>query len=174
MIDIALAYNRYQFLGDEFLTWMWFLIENERELLKQIDPELAFLGVGNRIVLENRAQESMETVTIKGDDAGLEEGLLALRKGSLVTEMNLIYRSGDQEWRLNIKGESLDIASLKPPETAGAETPDDVEGAILEKVYLYEKVLTTIDNLYRYFIKLRVSDQWMGEIVPLLKNWIHK
>jgi len=40
----------------------------------------------------------VETVTIKGDDAGLEEGLLALRKGAVVSEINLAYKSGEQEW----------------------------------------------------------------------------
>ena len=29
MLDIAVAYNRYKFLGNEFLTWLWFMIETD-------------------------------------------------------------------------------------------------------------------------------------------------
>ena len=85
MLDLAIAYTRYRFLGNEFLTWLWYLIENEKyfSLLKSGETESAdpfLLGIGNRLVLENRQNEGLETITIKGDDAGLEEGVLALRR----------------------------------------------------------------------------------------------
>ncbi len=172
MPDLAVAYNRYKFLGHEFLTWLWFLIEKDHEQLRAADPELSSLEIGNRIVLENNLHDSVETITIKGDDAGLEEGILAMRKGAMVTELNLSYISNDQEWRFTIKGESLNISSFKPPEVASVETKEDVEGAILEKVYLYEKALLFVDKMFKSFIRLRVSQEWREHAVPLLKNWI--
>ncbi|MGD8971057.1 MAG: hypothetical protein PVG01_06585, partial [Desulfobacterales bacterium] len=115
MLDVAIAYDRYRFLGNEFLTWLWYTLENRSARLAQIDADLSVLDIGNRIVLENSRSEGLETITIKGDDAGLEEGLLALKKGALVTEMNLLYRSGDNTWQFNLKGESLNISSFKTP-----------------------------------------------------------
>ena len=32
MLDLAVAYNRYRFLGDEFLTWLWYTIENDPDV----------------------------------------------------------------------------------------------------------------------------------------------
>ncbi len=81
MLDVAIAYNRYRFLGNEFLTWLWYTLENHSSQLVEIDADLSALEIGNRMVLENRRNEGLETITIKGDDAGLEEGLLALKKG---------------------------------------------------------------------------------------------
>ena len=53
------------------------------------------LEIGNRVVLVNQIDEdALETVTIKGDQAWLEEGLLALQKGAVVTEINLVMRAG--------------------------------------------------------------------------------
>ena len=66
MLDIAVAYNRYRFLGNEFLTWLWFAIENEMETIRQCDPDLLDLNVGNRMVLENRLANGKESITIKG------------------------------------------------------------------------------------------------------------
>jgi len=54
MLDVAVAYNRFKFLGDEFLTWLWFIIENDPKYLKKFSPDLLSLEIGNRIVLENR------------------------------------------------------------------------------------------------------------------------
>ena len=173
MLDVAVAYNRFKFLGDEFLTWLWFVIENDPGYLKNIPPDLSSLETGNRIVLENRQHQAVERVTIKGDDANLEEGILALRKGALVTEINLGFKTGDQEWRFTIKGESLNISGFKTPFAGPIETAEDVEGAVLEKVYLYEKALQLVDNLYKNFLKIRVSSQWPNKIVPMIKKWIH-
>ncbi|MGD9877544.1 hypothetical protein [Desulfococcus sp.] len=174
MLDIAVAYNRYAFLGYEFLTWLWFVVEKDRDLLTAIEPEMTTLALGNRVVLENRIQEAVESITIKGDDAGLEEGLLALRKGAVVTELNLVYRIGEQEWRVTVKGESFNISNLKTPEIGAIETRDDIEGFLLEKVYLYEKVVRLIDKLYAGFLRYRLSADWNERVLPLLKQWIHE
>ena len=112
MLDIATAYNRYRFLGNEFLTWIWFTIENDEDAIRQCDPDAQSLDVGNRMVLEHRWANGMETVAIKGDAAGLEEGLLALSKGAQVTEINLIYKSGALQWQFSLKGESLSFSNF--------------------------------------------------------------
>ena len=54
MLDLVVAYNRYRFLGDEFLTWLWYTIENDPSVLKSADSDCQSLEVGNRIVFENR------------------------------------------------------------------------------------------------------------------------
>ena len=173
MLDISFAYSRYKFLGNEFLTWLWFIVENDRERLKKIEKDLVYLNIGNRIVLENKINDAVETITILGDDAGLEEGIISLGKGAVVTEINLLYKSGDNEWRFTIKGESMNISNLKIPETAIVESSEDIEGMVLEKAYLYEKVTKLIDNLFNEFIKLRVSGKWSESIVPEIRKWIY-
>jgi hypothetical protein len=172
MLDIATAYNRYKFLGYEFLTWLWYVMEKERNHLVQIHPELTSLEIGNRVVLENRIQEEMETILIRGDGAGFEEGMLALEKGAMVSEINLILKANEMEWRLTIKGESLDLSGLKTPETAGEEAPDEMEAAVLEKIFLYERVFQVFEALYAYFIRLRIGNSWSDPTLPAIKKWI--
>lgn len=172
MLDVAVAYNRFRFIGDEFLTWLWFVIENEPQKLRTADKDLTVLEVGNRLVLENRRKDSLERITIKGDEAGLEEALLALKKGSMVTEINLVYRQTDKKWQFNLKGESLNISSFKVPETARPETKEDIEGYVLEKIYLYDRVVQFLRNVFQLFIHLRVSNEWDRAVVPAIKQWI--
>lgn len=171
MIDIAVAYNRYRFLGNSFLTWIWFVIETDPYQFQKADPDCAGLEIGNRMVLENRWANGKETITIKGDSAGLEEAQLALSKGAAVTEFNLVYKSGDLQWHFSLKGESLSFSGLKLPETASIEQSEDLDGAVIDKIYLYEKPLEFIDQLYRRFIRLRLSDQWQ-QTVSEMKKWI--
>lgn len=173
MLDVAVSYNRYRFLGYEYLTWLWFVIEKDQDEIRKLEQEPVFLQIGNRIVLVNRHKDTVESITIKGDDAGLEEGILALRKGAVVTELNIAYKTGDQEWRFTVKAESLHIVGLKCPRTGSLESQEDLEGAVLEKVFLYDKVIQLTDNLFKQFITLRVSEDWGKKVVPLMRQWIY-
>jgi hypothetical protein len=172
MLDVAVAYNRYRFLGFEFLTWLWFIIETDQARIMALQPDVVSLEIGNRLVLENRQGDAMEVITIKGDDAGLEEGRLALRKGAMVTEINLSFKIADQRWQFTLKGESLNLANLKIPETGPVETREDVEGALLEKSYLYEKAVGLVDAMFRAFMIHRVSNDWKDAVAPGIRQWI--
>ena len=174
MLDVSVAYNRYKFLGHEFLTWLWYMIETDKQKLMDPAAELEDIFIGNRVVLENSSHNRDEVITIKGDGAGLEEGVIALQKGAKVTEVNLVARSGENEWRFNIKGESLNIGNLKSPETGRVEQAEDVEGAVLEKIYLYEKAVNLTNHLYRLFIASRLSPEWEQGVVNNISRWIQQ
>ena len=171
MLDIAVAYNRFKFLGEEFLTWLWFVMDQDPTILRKADPDLTSLEIGDRIVLEKRHKKAVERITIKGENAGLEEAMLALQKGALVTELNLVYRSAEQKWQFTLKGESLNLSSMKTPKTAAPESPENMEGVVLEKIFLYDKILQFLEKLYKTFIRYRLSDHWQNRDVALIKKW---
>ncbi len=172
MLDVSVAYERYKFLGHEFLTWLWYIMEEEQDIVLELENDITSLDMDNRIVLENSKHNTVENITIKGDDAGLEEAKISLQKGAMVTELNFILKAGPHEWKFNIKGESLNISTLKLPETGNVENKEDIEGAVLENVFLYEKVVILVEKLYIQFIKLRNSDEWSKITVPKIKRWI--
>ncbi len=177
MLDISVAYNRYKFLGHEFLTWLWFMIETDPESLKNEAGELVFLEIGDRIVLENNRREAIETVTIKGNESELEEGRIAVKRGAVVTELNLRMHYNKLLWMFDIKGESLDLSGLKLPEIDKTDRPsqpdgDSREALILEKIELCETALSFVRHLYTNFIALRISKNWRQKSTPQIKKWI--
>lgn len=172
MIDIATAYNKFKFIGYEFLTWLWFVMENEPERVVVPDQMIRFAQVGSRIVLENPQMDRIERITAKGDPANYDTGMLSLQQGALVTEMSLLLKGDSHEWQFVVKGESLSVSNLKTPPTAPVETPEDVEGAVLEKAFLLEQGLAWVDHLFRFFIQQRISLTWQQRIVPDILSWI--
>jgi len=172
MLDVAVAYKRYQFLGEEFLTWLWYVIEKDQTLIKNFDKDFVALEIGNRMVFENRRKESGERITIKGDGASLEEGILTLKKGALVTELNVVYKSVELTWQFTLKGESLNLSSLNLPSTDVPESDEDLEGFVLEKIFLFDKIIKLLENIFTQFVKLRLSNRWQNKMVPNIKNWI--
>ena len=173
MLDIAVAYNRFKFLGDEFLTWLWFVIEQDLAVLKKADPDLTSFEIGSRMVLEKKYKKTVERITIKAEDAGLAEARMALKNGALVTELNLVYRSAQHKWQFSLKGESLNLSSLQTPKIAPPESPDEMEARVLEKIFLYDKILQFLEKLYKHFIKLRTSNHWNSREISLIKKWLN-
>lgn len=174
MLDIAVAYNKYKFVGHEFLTWLWYMMDNEIEKLAETEPEIQSMSIGNRIVFESRNQnDSAEVITIKGDEADLAEGIIALKKGATVSEMNVVITVNDSQWKFGIKGESLAFSSMKVPETGNIENMEEEEdGAVLERLFLFEKAVNIMDGIYRMFIRLRISEDWSRKTVPAIQKWI--
>ena len=141
--------------------------------MRNADADLTSFEIGNRVVLEKKHKKAFERITIKGEDAGLEEAKVALQNGALVAELNLVYRSSQQKWQFTLKGESLNLSSLKTPKTVPPENPDDVEGSVLEKIFLYDKILQFLEKLYKTFIKLRTSSRWQSHEIYLIKEWLN-
>ena len=175
MLDVAVAYNKYKFLGNEFLTWLWYVIENDISIneLTGIKDKKIVIKIGNSIVLENSlGDDTKEKISIKGDDAGLEEGTTALKKGAVVTEINLKLEIDEAEYKFTIKGESMNITGLKTPPAGKIEGPDEVEGAVLEKTYLCNALFEIVDSLYTTYIKRRISDAWATQDLQAMREWV--
>jgi hypothetical protein len=170
MLDISVAYHRYQFLGHEFLTWLWYCIATN---------QIENLEIGNRIILEIQKEITpIEVLTIKGDNANLEEAVLALNKGAVVTELHLIYRKDELIWQFTIKGENFALSGVKLPENKPAKTDplieNDIEQLIISKFELTDTLFKSIDDWYHQFIILRTSPQWQTQGCANIKKWIQK
>lgn len=171
MLDVTVSIKRYSFLGPEFLTWLWWMSETAPEQISKIAEEPAEIFVGNKIVLEKSRRDDVERITIKGDEAQMDEGVLALKKGALVKDVNLVLEIGEQRWTFNVNGETFALSGLKTPPTAPVRIVDEMEGAILEKASLCEKPLEIMHKLFKRFIGLRVSESWKDEVLGVRK-WI--
>jgi len=172
MIDIAIAYQRYKFIGLEFLTWLWFILETDPEVLRTIDEDLMSCRIGKRLVLENRKKDQLETVTIKGDAPGLEEAITALKKGALIAEMDLSIKTAQLAWDFSIKGESLSYSSLRLPTIRVDDFAEDIHEGIYERLLTMEKAVDIIHSLYHRFINIRISRNWNEQVVPMVHKWI--
>ena len=177
MLDVSVAYNRYRFVGNEFLTWLWFVVATNayapflQNGADEGSPPVN-LGLGDRIVLKNRHDQGEETLTITGSGADWEEGAVALKKGAQVNELSLLFEQDQHTWKVTLKGESLHLTGLKTPQGGKIYAPEETEAAVLEKFYLYDQIVQWIDQLFFSFVRLRISDQWNSGQLPAVRNWI--
>jgi len=157
--------------GREFLTWLWFKSE-ERGGSVMIpgtgDAEVIFL---QKIVLESGEGEYSETVACRGLHADLEEGKSALRKGKKVTEARIQLGAGDDRFEFTFKADAFSFQSLRLPVPTDVDE-EDRDGKILERIYLAEVAMKTMEQLFALFLEKRLSPEWESGEEPLMKKWL--
>jgi len=157
--------------GREFLTWLWFRSEARGGSIMipdRGDVEVTFL---QRIVLESGEGEYSETVACRGLHADLEEGKSALRKGKKVTEARIQLGTENTRFEFTFKADAFCFQSLRLPVPA-EEAEEDRDGRILERIYLVELAMKTMEQLFALFLEKRLSPQWATEELPQMKKWL--
>lgn len=159
-----------KFLGFEFLTWLWYMMD--LNLLQQTDFNVM---LGEKITLSIPGNEK-EKVVCTTQANSLNEAYTALKQGKMVSSLQLFIdkhaSTGDNEYLVTIDANLATIRGLKTPKQL-TQGDDDLDGIFLEKMFLIEESLTCLDKCYKLFLTKRLSPEWESDVLPALKEWIN-
>lgn len=161
------------FLGREFLTWLWFKSEERGGNILMPDGNDVEVLFERRLVLESGDGDYSETVVCQGLHADLKEGKAAIREGKKIKEARIRLTVAGERWEFTLKADSFYFQSMKLPQSIDQEEESEgAEGKTLERVYLVEKALNTVDRLFAMFLAKRLSPQWPSEEIPRMRKWL--
>jgi recombination associated protein RdgC len=166
-----------EFLGSEFLTWLWFKSETNNGLFDIEEVGKIELWFYDDLKLEKGGKLDKESLVCKGSASDLKEAKLGLSAGKKLKEARIKLIVDDEEWFLTLDSLYLDFKQLKTPkvEIDSFESEQNEKDALFyEKIFLIEKAVSIIDNLLQLFIKDRMSPQWASESVAALNQWIRR
>jgi hypothetical protein len=172
--DVNAASDALTFIGREFLTWLWFKSEERNGAIALSKTEEVELHLLKRIALEAGEGEYSQGVVCSGLHAELKEGKEAIRQGKKVKEAVIKLHRDQNEWEFNFKADTFYFQSLKMPVVDWQETPEDPSASLLERIYLIENAVRTIDQIYEFFLTIRLSPEWAGKEKPRLSKWLKK
>lgn len=159
-------------IGREFLTWLWYKSEERNGRIAIAPGEEVELNFLKRIVLEAGEGEYSQGVVCHGIHAELKEGKEAIRQGKKVKEAGIKLTYNQNEWEFTFNADSFHFQSLKLPAMDWQETPEDPSGHLLERIYLIENAVKTMNNLYESFLRIRFSAQWEEKELEFLAGWL--
>jgi len=164
------------FLGNEFLLWLWWHIETNEGAVacggsgnggsgasmylamdKALDMECAW-GVGGKQSLRGEGP------------ARLREAGEALRMGKWPRKTGLLLSDGEHQWELTLQGDRLAVASASMPEVPDAESPRELTEARLQ---LVRRLADAVDGLYHAFLSERTASGWPGKR-DAIGQWIRQ
>ena len=159
-----------EFLGREFLLWLWYNSEVRGGTYKLEDADVE-LWVDKKIVLRRDDDEGTEKITCTGDNPHLKEARFALSENKQVTESQLRLKVEDSEYSFTLDSEWMNLKTFKTPKVK-QDVDDDPEGIFYEKMFLIEQAISAVDTIFSQFIELRTSPQWNESVKPALLEWI--
>ena len=167
-----------RFLGQEFITWLWYKSEERGGTVLLPGTGDIQLVFEKHMLLEYGEGESFEKIICQGLQAELNEARTGLRMGKKLEQARIHLVQGEYEWHMTLKASLLEFRSVKLPKTMAAseegETAEAVEGRLLDRIGMLETATRTVDELFRLFLEIRTSPgAWQDELVRI-RQWIHK
>jgi len=161
------AHNPAQtdYLGNEFLLWLWYRLAEEGDTLHLADDTDASFVIVNQLVLECPwAETGKETIVCEGP-AQLPESRRAIQAGKLPRKAGLIvHRQGDQyEFTLQAETFNVSAAALPKPDQNGngnGNRGGNGRAHVEERIEQIRHLTDTIDLLYGAFLTRRFADTW--------------
>jgi len=157
------------FLGNEFLLWLWYQVEGENDTVTLEDHSEVAVMFARSLVLEcPRGQTGRQSISADGPTR-LPEAKRAVQAGKLPRKAGLTLSRHDEQYELTLTAETLSVSSLRMP------PPDSVEerARLEERVTSLRHLLETLDLLYNSFTRARASDAWPKELVKIQK-WLQR
>jgi hypothetical protein len=174
LVDLILE---KRFLGQEFLTWLWWKSEER-------GGSIALPGEGDIIVvfakhmlLESGEGESAEKLICTGLQAELREARTGLQMGKKLEQARIVINHNSYEYGLTLAAALMEFRNVRLPKTA--ESEDDgkmggneaLEGMLLERIYLFEQLVMLVHGLFRLFLSVRLSAKWPEELIKI-RTWV--
>lgn|SRR5690554_5465226 len=157
-IDLGAEVANKQFLGTEFLLWLWYRVENEENIftVRENQFEVSF---DDQIMLEVQLAESEQTRLKGGAPAHSPEAYKAIQHGKRISRARMRLAHAEREWVFMIDAMSFAMSGIKIP----AVLRDDEDDKIDERIYLIQELDDTWSTIYHQFLEIRLSDRWETE-----------
>jgi hypothetical protein len=155
------------FLGNEYLLWLWYQLDAETDTIKLTDKTQAAVMLARTLVLEcPRGQTGKESITSDGPTR-LPEARRAIQSGKLPRKVGLVVVRHDQQYEMTLQAENMAVGGVRLPAPEAAEERARLE----ERVAQLRHLIETLDLLYDTFNQRRTGEQWTRELAKMQK-WL--
>jgi hypothetical protein len=155
------------FLGNEFLLWLWYMTELESDTLKLSDDTEVTVMFSKSLSLECPAGLSGRETISSEIPTRLPEAMEAIRSGKLPRKAGLTLVRLGQQYELTLQAETFSISGAR------VQKDDDAEGReVLEsRIDAIRQLNQTIDLLFEVFCRTRLSTDWADQ-VEKISQWV--
>ena len=173
---VARAVDLKDFLGNEFLMWLWWTVETRGgnvavgQAGRDDDGERVSVAIDKALDMDC-AWERTGKQTLRGENpTRLPEAADALATGKWVRKAGLIVADAEHQWELTLQGDTMTVgaASLPEDEAGEASTPRE---AVERRLALILELASVLDRLYGAFLGRRASGPWSTDR-QAMRKWI--
>ena len=158
------------FLGEEFLTWLWFRIETEGGDFDLDGDRQVGVSFDDYIAFAPREDDETEQTLKKGLPSRSLEAAAALRNGRRLTRAKLVIAWRDASFHVVLDGPTMNLLSVKLPEDdPDAESADERSS---ERIQGFVALREYVAALYRVFLRERLLPDYLERGAAEQATWM--
>jgi hypothetical protein len=155
------------FVGNEFLLWLWYQCDDESAEFKLLDGSEATVFLARTLTLEcPRGQTGHETITHEGPTR-LPEAMRAIQSGKMPRKCGITLVRHDVQYEFTLHAESLAVSGAKIP----VPEEDDDRARLEARAQQIRDLIESLDLLFDAFGRVRFSSDWPKELAKMQK-WL--
>ena len=159
--------DRPDYLGNEFLIWLWHTLQNVGDTIPLADGSEATVMVAKTLTLDcPRGETGRDCLTNEGPTS-LPEAFRALQAGKLPRKAGLIVVRHGQQYELTIQAETLAVSGASLPKIEGVSGRESHEA----RIDLLRHLVESLDLLYDAFGRRRTGPEWSNDL-GLIRRWL--
>ena len=167
-----------RFVGQEFLTWLWWKSDERGGSVKLENDGDITVAFEKHMLLESGEGESSEKIICTGLQTELQEARTGLQMGKKLEQARIVINHNSNEFSFTLAGGLMEYRNVRLPKTENTENDksgnsEEVEGMILERIYLFEELIRITNTLFGMFLKVRLGEQWSEELLKI-RHWVAK
>jgi hypothetical protein len=159
------------FLGNEFLLWLWWSLETEDDTVTLSDDSEVVVMLNRTLTLEcPRGDSGKETITSEAP-VRLPEAHHALKFGKLPRKSGLMLVRNGVQYDFVLQAESFGVSGGKIK--FSEQDDDDSESAEHLRIEGLRSLVESLDLLYAKFCERRIGKSW-AEDVKQMRRWLNR
>jgi hypothetical protein len=165
MEDLLQLVEGRKFVGQEYLTWLWFETELFEGTLQLNDgTECEFWLESQLVLVRDKEQASLKGLAPSSNAEAHE----ALRQGKLPIRARVRLIRNELEYGFVLGTDDLSLSSVRIP----AQLKKEKDEQFYERMYLLEQLESMVEGLFADFLVLRLGKAWDGFVLPTIRAWI--
>ncbi len=157
------------FVGNEFVLWLWFYTETQSDTIKLNDESEVTIMLARTLTLEcPRGQTGHETITHEGPTR-LPEARRAIQSGKMPRKVGMTLVRHGAQYEFTLHAETLGIGSARMP----ASEEEEDRARLDDRATKLRDLIETLDLLYDAFGQVRFGPEWSKELAKMQK-WLRR
>lgn len=158
------------FLGEEFLSWLWFKLERDGGEFTLPGARVIAIAIDDYISFAPRDDDDTEHSLRHGLPTRSPEASAALHNGRRLAKAKLIVAESALEWSLILNGNTMTLSSVRLPKDG--EDLESPEERSRERAANFLRIQEIISQLYKIFLERRLRPEYLSEDAEQQAQWM--
>ncbi len=162
--------DSHGFLGEEFLTWLWFQWETDGGEFSLPSGRTVGVALDDFLSFAAPSDDETEQTLRRGLPTRTAEARTALRQGRRLRKARLLIAEGERQWSCTFDAPTMSLLGVKLPEDA--EECESEQDRTADRAANWLALHEIVQALYATFLRQRLRPDYLSTVAEQQAEWM--